>query len=163
MKPFPCPWLCLTFWEQHLSSENKLPAFVWLKEKCSLSCLGSWGASRAGVLTVPYSDLQQYSAFCFILHCQRFLELPNPVFPGSEAWVGFLLIHRPSTLHRARDQFLSSAKSLTSHSSIFHIPKVGWHLEPVLTPFQYSLPCRIYWWFFYFCAIILMGFGKQQK
>jgi len=106
-----CPLLCLTFWGQHFSSENKLHV-----------CLVGWGVGIwvgrgrgvSRLLTVPYLDFQPN------LFSAPFLTSEIPKLPHPELFLvlrlelaSFLSIGL--LLHRARVQFLSSGKSITNH------------------------------------------------
>lgn len=145
---------------------------VWLGEGSSPGCVCIgfvcfWFCRANGTIYIWAFNcsLLRFSTkpvFCSIPH----LEVPRPsksrVFPSSEAWFSFFLV--PSlSCHRAKVQFLVSVRSIANHPSVFHIPIFGWNPNPVLIPFQHSLPCRIYLWFLISLLSFLWGLGKEQE
>lgn len=101
--------------------------------------------------------------FCSISHLQRGSQgFQILSFSASESRFSYFLVPGRA-LHGARVQFLSSVKSITNHSSIFHIAKVGWHLNSVLTSFQRSVLWGLFMLFYFFTIIFCVRFGETAE
>lgn len=146
------------FWLFHLVGRA---GFTWLRVcrvfACVFVCVRV--GKVYGLLTVPFSYVQSdlFSAPSLTFGGSQGFQTLS--FSRSESHFNYFLVP-DHALHRARVQFLSSVKSITNHSSIFHIAKVGWHLNSVLTSFQHSDLWDLFMIFYFFTIIFLWGLDK---
>lgn len=149
------------FWLYHLVGRA---GFTWLRMGRIFACV--FVCVRVGkvdgLFTVPYSYVQSdlFSAPSLTFRGSQGFQILS--FSASESRFSYFLVPGRA-LHGARVQFLSSVKSITNHSSIFHIAKVGWHLNSVLTSFQHSVLWDLFMLFYFFTIIFCVRFGQTAE